>query len=94
MQKGRLGRCGWGLWCVVVVRMRKGGNENRVCFGGGSYLGARYCVERGGGGELYVGTVAWQGGMVSGQRVVCMQVRMGNQQTTGRALGKGWGSLP
>ena len=74
--------------------MRKGGNGNRVCFEGGSYLSVRYCEQRRGEGELCVGTVAWQGDMISGQRVVCVQVRMDNQQTTGRALGKGWGSLP
>ena len=69
--------------CVAHAQRRhKGGNMNRVCFEGGSYLSVRYCEQRRGEGELCtcVGTVAWQGDMISGQRVVCVQVHGNNWQ--------------
>ena len=68
--------------------MRKGGTGNRVRFEGDSYLSVRYCEQRRAEGELCVGTVAWQGDtmMVSGQRVVCVQVPTNNWQSVGRRV--------
>ena len=43
------------MWCVVVMCMRKGGSENRVCFEGGSCLSVRYCEQRMGADKLCVG---------------------------------------